>query len=459
MHLKIRYEPVGPVAEAFLASDAFVRGIRGPFGSGKSTVCCVDILRRALAQRPGPDGKRRSRWAIVRNTYPELKTTTIKTWHGIVPSQVGQWVDSGPPRHVLLGEDFEIEIWFLALDSPEDVKKLLSMDLTGAWINEARETPKSILDGLTARVGRYPGIAQGGPSWFGVLMDTNPPDSDHWWYKLAEEETPQGFAFFAQPSGLSDAAENRDNLPAGYYERLCSGKSDEWIKVYVRGEYGFVADGRPVFPEYSDSTHCQPFELAPRLPLYVGIDFGLTPAALIGQRTAMGAWRWRYELCTEHMGAKRFGELVLGPKLEQLRQAGFTFAAITGDPAGDQSAQTDETTPFKILRAAKIDARPAHTNDFTIRREAVAQALGRLIDGRPGFLLHPECAVTRRGMGGRYAYRRLQIAGTERYADQPEKNLYSHPCEALQYGMMGGGEGKAIVRATTARPRQRYAIT
>src|SRR3546814_1590393 len=51
-----------------------------------------------------------------------------------------------------------------------------------------------------------------------------------------------------------------------------------WIKVYVDGDYGFVQDGKPVFPEYRDHVHCRPMPLDPRLPVHVGIDFGLTPA-------------------------------------------------------------------------------------------------------------------------------------------------------------------------------------
>lgn len=458
MELDIEYEPPGPVSRAFLESNAFVRGIRGPFGSGKSTVCCVDILTRALEQEPGPDGIRRSRWAIVRNTYPELKTTTIKTWHGIVPETFGRWVDQGPPTHYLTGPDFEIEVLFLALDSPSDVKKLLSMDLTGAWVNEAREVPKTILDGLTARVGRYPSKAMGGPTWFGVILDTNPPDTDHWWYKLAEEDTPDGFQFFAQPSGLSEQAENRENLPAGYYERLCAGKHEDWIKVYVRGEYGFLQDGRPIYPEYRDSIHARDIQPWRGVPLHIGLDFGLTPAAVIAQRNAVGAWRWLDEVVTEHLGARRFAEQ-LKRKLET-DWAGFEIASITGDPAGNQPLGDDEeNTVFKVMQAAGIHARAASTNDWTPRRESVAKALSTIIDGEPGLVIGPKCRVLRKAMMGGYHYKRVAVVGEERYQDKPNKNHFSHVAEAGQYVMLGAGEGKAIVRASRlGQVRHRYAI-
>ena len=71
--------------------------------------------------------------------------------------------------------DTRFEVLFRALDRPADVKKLLSLELTGAWVNEAREVPKAIIDGLQGRVGRYPSMREGGCTWSGLMMDTNPP--------------------------------------------------------------------------------------------------------------------------------------------------------------------------------------------------------------------------------------------------------------------------------------------
>ncbi len=473
---QITYAPPGPVSRAFMLSDAFFRGLMGPFGSGKSTVCVMEILRRAKQQRPGPDGIRRSRWAVVRNTYPELRTTTIKTWHQWVPPTIGRWVDTGPPTHHIQEGDLDLEVIFVSLDRPQDVAKLLGMELTGAWVDEAREVPKAVIDGLTGRVGRYPSSTMGGVSWSGIICSTNPPDNDHWWYKLAEETKPLGWAFFRQPGGLDPDAENLDwltqtpetlALPMGhairraqgrsYYERQVAGKDPDWVKVYVDGDYGFVRDGKPIYPEYRDALHCKEFNLLPGVPIHIGIDFGLTPAAVFGQRTAMGQWRWHSELVTEDMGAKRFAELLRQAMHE--RYPGFQFASITGDPAGDIRAQTDEITPFLILRAAGVPATPAGTNDFIRRRESVASCLSRLIDGEPGLLVHPQCKMLRKGMAGGYNYKRLQVTGEERFRNEPDKNQYSHVCEAGQYMLVGGGEAKTLVRRDRPAHRQATAIS
>jgi hypothetical protein len=157
------------------------------------------------------------------------------------------------------------------------------------------------------------------------------------------------------------------------------------------------------------------------------------------------------------MGAVRFGQelraFLKGPLGE------FDIEHITGDPSGAAEAQTDERTIFQVLEGAGIRAAPAHSNDFTLRREAVAAPLSRIVDGEPGLLVHPDCRVLRKGMAGGYRFRRVAVRGTERYQDAPEKNFYSHVADASQYLMLGSGEGRALVRPKSRGDRQRFALT
>ena len=482
------YRPPGPVSRAFILSAAFLCGIRGPIGSGKSTACVMKLIRNARAQRRGPDGWIRRRTAIIRNTQPDLKTTTIPTWHQWLPQHLGQWRSHGPPEHRFIDyvNKFDWQVWFIALDRPSDVRKLLSMELSDAWVNEAREIPKPIIDALSGRVGRYPARKDGGCSNPQIILDTNSMDSDHWWYVLAERDTSTPAArevwestrhadeelraagildpgqplleFFAQPPGDSPDAENLENLRPGYYAFAKVGKSDDWIRVYIRNEYGFVRDGKPIYDAYSDALHCRPFELLRGVPLSIGLDFGLTPAATIGQQLPSGAWRTRYELVTQRMGVKNFArELKL---FIEAKLPGWEFRNITGDPSGE-AMDAHEETVFQILRAAGIDARPAHTNEFSVRVDAVNGAFGRLIDGQPGAIIHPECQVLRKACGGAYAFRRIWLRNMERFADKPDKNQFSHVAEAYQYQLLGAGEGRRVVsaRPRTAGSRPRYALT
>lgn len=273
----VSYSPAGPTIKKFHESNAFVRAIMGPIGSAKSTACVVEILRRAQMQTPSPDGLRRTRWVVIRNSYPELKSTSWRTWSTWCPAHFGKTNFDSPITHHVRTNDLDLEVLFLALDRPEDARKLLSLELTGAWVNECREVSKHIVDTLTGRVGRYPSKMQGGCTWSGILLDTNPCDTQSWYYKFAEEVRPEGWEFFRQPSGRSPEAENLQNLPKDYYKRIMSGKDDDFIKVYVDGEYGFLIEGKPVFPQYRDSIHASAEDLIPdpHFGLLLGADFGL----------------------------------------------------------------------------------------------------------------------------------------------------------------------------------------
>ncbi len=447
---------------AFLEDDeTFVKGIMGPIGSGKSVASCWNLFKWAQMQDVYK-GVRRSRWAIIRNTYRELEDTTLQTWFDWFPRDLGLFRESKMSHTIRIentdGTTMHAEFLFRALDRPDDIKKLLSLELSGAWINEARETPLAILDMLQGRVARFPPMREGGPTISNIILDTNPPDEDHWFYKMFEEKKPAGWKLYKQPSALAPNAENLDNLHPKYYQRLMANKTDEWIKVYVRGMYGFVKDGKPIYPEYNDTVHVSDdfIEYNPELTLWVGLDFGLTPAALLAQRDPLdGQWQILDEVVTDDMGAERFSE-ELNRKLREAEYRDATEIQIFGDPSGDTRAETDERTPYDILAANDIHASPAHTNDPVIRREAVAHQLTRLTHlGRPRLIISPKAKMFRKGMAGRYCYRRLKVSGEERYVDKPDKNIYSHICEAGQYLMLGAGEDSHVLNTSSGMSKNR----
>lgn len=420
------YSPV-PTVKQFANSNAFIRGLMGPFGSGKSSGCSVEIVKRAMAQKPGLDGIRRTRWVVIRNTYQQLEDTSIKTFMQWFPQPQFGNLNS---KHVYTMKfpGAEIEVLFRALDRPDQVDNLLSLELTGAWVNEAREIPWTIIQALQGRVGRYPKATEGGPTWFGIIMDTNPPDNDSWWYKQFEEVKPSNWEIFKQPSGLSPEAENKSNLPSNYYENLSNGMDAEARKVYVLGQYGFVIDGKPVYPEYNDNLHCQPCQPMKGRPIYRGWDFGLTPACVFSQLTPNGRWLLLDEKIATSMGADKFSDEVIVHSNENYH--GFEFIDH-GDPAGQQKSQTDEKTCFQILQAKNI-AISAGEQTESLRIECVSSRLRMLIDGKPGLQVDPRCRMLRKGFQGGYQIRRLQTS-KERYADKPDKNQYSHPHDGAQY--------------------------
>ncbi|MDN7495015.1 TerL [Burkholderia gladioli] len=469
--IEFQYAPQGEKLEEYILSRAPRTIIRGPLGSGKTNASCWKGFRAMCEQEPDAHGVRRSRGIAVRNTYPDLLSTTVKDWLDMF-DDLGRYVGGGmePPTHYLEfeledGTTVEAEVLFIAFDRPEHVKKARGLQATWVWLNEVKELAKPVVDMLDLRVGRYPKDVP--PTWYGMFGDTNSPDSDHWLYELAEEQKPEGWVFITQPGGVirdgdrwvvNPHAENLHNLPPGYYERGLQGKKFDWIKVNLANQYGFVVDGKPVHPDYADSFHCKPFELIRGAPIAIGMDFGLTPAAVFAQRKPMGGWRIRSELVATSMGAKKFAEEI--KRHVATLYPGFELQAISGDPAGDQRSQADdEDTPFKILRAAGLEAKPAPTNDTALRYGAVDEALTRVIDGEPGLVIHPDCRQLRKALSGGYCFRRMAVT-SERYADKAEKNMYSHVAEALQYLLVGAGEHRHLVKVKrTGGPRPTRAVT
>lgn len=196
-----------------MQSRAFGSFCIGPVGSGKSVSSLLRLLQQGSEQAPSRDGIRRTRFAVVRNTFPELRSTTAITYGTVYPGdQYGDitWTSPASHRFAPRGSEMEVEVLFIALDKPKDVRKLLSLELTGAFFNEMREIPRSVVTRMTERVGRY-AINERPGTWSGIWGDTNPPDADHWLYEWHHTRRPEGFDFFTQPPGVLEVRE----IPGG----------------------------------------------------------------------------------------------------------------------------------------------------------------------------------------------------------------------------------------------------
>jgi hypothetical protein len=445
----------------------------GPLGSGKTYASIDRILKTMTEQAPNRDGIRPTRWVATRNTYPDLMTTTVKDFMAVF-KDLGELRMGGmePPTFSMKVRIpdrtyVQAEVMFLALDREDAVKKIRGLQITGAWLNETKELVKPVVDMLDLRHGRYPSMADGGvrPTWHGMIGDTNAWDEDHWLWRLAEEDRPEGWTFFRQPGGVfpdgegwveNPDAENLRNLPDGYYIRAVAGKKKDWIKVNLANEYGFTLDGKPVHPEYVDSVHCtpNPIPFNPKLELLLGVDYGRTPACVIGQLEP----GWGRLNVIDEFVSNDMSQAVFGPELRRyltLHYGSTTRVRGWSDPAGDAMGQATNDTPRAVLVAAGIPVMSAHTNEPILRRAAVANPLMRLCgDGKPALLISPKAKLTRKGLAGGFCYRRLKVAGDERYTDQPDKNQYSHPVEALEYLELGLGEGVAAMRRADHGSRQ-----
>ena len=449
---------LAPVASAFYLDDSPVSCIMGPIGSGKTTAAALKLRRLALTQTPGPDGVRRSRWVIVRRTGPQLHQTTMKTWFSLFPQTLKgahQWVSTRQTqiwRYKLSdGTSVEAEFLFRALDDEKDIANLLSLEVTGFWFNELAQIDSNIVAHASTRAGRYPSAAMGGCRWNGWIADTNPWTATSDYHGMFVMDPRMGYAFFKQPGGMDPDAENLENLPGGrdYYVRALQGYKPYDADMYVHCKYGVSRDGKPVYESYDDNFHCGPFELVRdgkgAVPIRIGYDnTGRNPCALIAQRMVDGQWRIRHEFCGQGIGLKAHAIALRAFLAEKV--PGYRIESITCDPAGRAKGADDLDMRMVIQREFPgVSVLNARTNEIATRIEAVEGPLRRAVNGKAGILIHPDCKVLRDACISKYHYRRVKIAGDERYTDQPEKiTPFADAADALQYLMLGGGEGRVL---------------
>lgn len=460
-----------PTCARFMRSDAFTRLIAGPVGSGKTTACLFEMFRRSCEQEPAEDGYRYTRWAIVRSTLKQLKDTVLKditSWlEGIAEYKV-----SDNTIYINMG-DVRSEWILIPLETPEDQRRLLSMQLTGAWMSECIEMPLAIMSPLAGRLGRYPSAKRGAPSFFGLIADTNMPEEGSDWWKFMTDPPPDA-QIFIQPGGMSEDAENLEwltqtpetlKLPVDhptrraqgrtYYERFIRSNSESWCKRYVHAEFGDDPSGTAVFRE-SFNMHFHVFdELEPvsTYPLVVGLDFGRDPCAIICQPDHKGRLLVLEEVIAEDIGLELQLQRAIRPCLMQDRYFGKAVV-IVGDPAGRQRSTLYEETSFDVVKRHGFRAYPAPTNDIDKRMNAVEAWLLGQRDGGPALLIDgSRCPTLVRALNGGYRFGKTR-QGVRKA--MPDKNEYSHIADAFQYACVATHGGMAdMIASRITNPRRR----
>lgn len=470
----MRVNPFGPVAGAFCLDRSEFSTIMGPVGSAKSTAAAMRLMQTASMQAPGPHGVARSRFAIVRNTNRMLNDTTLKTWLELFPEKEFGAFERVKMTHRIRaninGVAVDAEFQFRPLESQDDIRNLLSAEYTGMWFNEFREIDPEIIPHAMARCGRYPNAAMGGCTWHGIIGDTNPWPFTSEYHKWFVTQARPGYKFFKQPGGMDPAAENLHNLAQTsetaklawddpvrqaqgrtYYEKLLRDYSPADADTYIHCKYGASRTGKPVFISYDDNVHIREIAYDKNNPLLIGYDCtGRNPAAVIAQKTDTGQWHILAELVEDAMGmVQHAAEL---RRFIEAEFPGALIAKVTADPAG-KTAEANDIDMLQIIRSRfpGVLILPARTNDPATRIEAVDSTFRRLINGQPAILIHPRCTILRDACISEYKYRRLKTAGKERFTEEADKNHpYSDVADALEYLMLGGGEGRVEMGAPGA---------
>lgn len=486
-----------PTGMKFHESDAFVKLVVGPYGSGKTCMIMNDALYYCLNQTPAPDGVRYTRIGVVRGTYPELVSTTRGSIIEVFPRNFGDIragglpilgtyefpVGDGPYDYMLQGQPWQpgfgtmchVEFVLQALQSPADAEKVKSANWSFAIINEATSVDYEVVVAVMGRVGRYPTEDLGGCSYAGLLIDTNQPPQGHYLLNMMSHPEPN-WAIFHQPPAafkhvdagnnvtytVNEGAENLRNLGAAakpddydtwtpeqqekflhdkgiaYYRNqingfLKEGRTDKIDSLFCMMDVP-LKDGKPVWTLFNYDIHVAKEELKPIA--YKEVIVGYDTSGIHPACVFIQEQNGKWCVLDELYGEDLGMQAFIENAFIPLVKQKYSTCRIiiSCDPANAKDSYTG-LAPSTHLEEKGFTVVMPKTNDPKTRLRAVDSMLNR-IEG--GLLISPNCHLLIAAMQGGYRYKKLRVTGTieETYDPHPEKNTYSHVADGLQYGAL-----------------------
>lgn len=469
--LNIRYNTL-PTGVRFHNSNARIRSMIGPVGSGKTTAAAWDMCWFLPWFCYNEFQLPHTKWCVVRNTYKELMDTTQATirddWFSY-----GEYYGKREMYSIQHKNGPGLDILFRACDQKKHVRQFKSLEITGYWIDESIEVGNEVKLMLRNRIGRYPRMRclkclthmdavsfEGhidqekevgfymcpecgyemhpiNPIKFGIET-SNPPDVEHQTYSEFDwgefppdgpvPATPpkEGYEGFWQPP-----YENKAHLPLNYYSDLIEDYSDQkdWAEMYVLGKPGMIVKGKLVYNNFRRSHHVAKEPLIWNGgPLFRGWDdSGNTPACLVVSMPTPGRIHILKEFCHDKMNITDFAKWVNNQCNVLYPNAEWTD---WDDPAGWNKFSKREggfTSNAELIQDATGITMVASEQNLAARLNSVDDQL-QIIDG---VLIDPECVRLINGFMGGYHYPELGLTGE--YSDQISKNRFSHIHDGCQY--------------------------
>lgn len=460
---KADYTPT-PTGEKFHKCKCRYKLLVGAGGTGKTTACIWECVRRVVNATPCKDGWNRASILVIRSGVKNLKHTVVENLKEVFPEYMVREVGSTNPAEVqLLMHEFEVnvvdkqtgeqrtvvrkvDITFVCMSVCKSTAEqdLKGRNVTIAWLNEATEIPIEVFREVTNRVGRFPTLSMipDGMSLqeyhhdlAGVIMDTNPSYKDNWVYKdyIMKDcvNNPEYYAYFHTKGWCTDNPDNKagilhEHLRASHMaetadpDRRTQMYVGEWVEPKPAGHLVYGQD-------FEERKHVREIEPEKFIPIVIGYDPGLTGACVFVQNTMSGI-KVLGEICTPENSSMTNVDFLQSVRNHyDYHYASYYDGVVMMycDPISKNREANTGTTTIQYIRRAGFEPRLATTN---IPADRIEQVRETLRDGH--ILIDPKCETIIKGM--KHGYRTIK---SNSYEDRYKilKNHYSHVQDALQY--------------------------
>ena len=497
---RVVLRPPGPIAMGFQRSRAFIKFCIGPVGSGKTMAALQAGLELGVKQGGKKNQKgilvRKARIGVIRESYPSIESTILKSWHNIIPINEGKFSLRAPYTHHFQRvikrnaegeptEIVEVTFEFRAIGDMSVEEACRGWEVNGVIVDEADIQPAGLISFLTGRVGRFSDLDPSSVVDPQIICVMNMPDIDNHAYQLAMDRVmgdleDEAAAIlkewlgdrplietFIQPGGMEPDAENLHNLEGGraYYVRQIAANKNkpQYVDRMVHNKPVSLMHGEPINGDFSQREHVGPVTWDRRFKLIVGVDQGQFAAAVIGFRNQMGQWRAVGEVVNVakdgksqlKVGAKAFGRQVRAKLLEDFRVVHADQIRVVGDPAmfaaSDKPAdEYDWRLSFQA--ALGFPVHRAKTNRVALRHQVIWDAQGE----RGGYMADPSCRTLIRAHAGGYRYAKATLkTGETRDELEAANTFYTNIADAEQYAAL---EGEHVISDVRGRPRGGAAV-
>jgi hypothetical protein len=259
-----------------------------------------------------------------------------------------------------------------------------SYELGWFWIDQAEQVSEQVFKMLQSRLSKR-GVKLSG------IITPNPPSQYHWIYRTFRNADPQKYW-----SIHTSTYDNMEYLPPGYVEEL-EKQPESWKKMYLYGEYGFMAEGDPVFLVFNEELNVAKESLVwyKAEPIVRSWDFGYRfPACGWFQYVpSLDRVHKLRELVLPNTIIDHFADMVIRESIDRFPGAYFEDV---GDPAGNQKSDKSERSSVEIVNSKlgpghSVQCFPSFVNDGVI---ALRRALIPRDDGMPAYVIDPSCQTT-----------------------------------------------------------------
>lgn len=476
--MQYKLSPTGAKASE---STARVKLIWGPVRTGKSMWGCRQVFLKACHAAAV---NRSLRAIFVRDTYKNLRDTTLKDWLTLFPDGKFGMLrgEQTAADYTLVLEDTHTgkkhshEVLFRHGQTAGDASSFLSSaygmivleEVVPAYMPTGEVSPGIAKEVFTIALTR---LIQEGIENPELILVFNSPPRTHWVFTdliqpmgtQYPQEHPEAWhdnrtmdldilvdgkirkvsiaRFYFPPE------ENETNLRAGYYNELrailkMQGQSDDVIDRMIEGKITVLFPGLPVYGgDFVYEKHVRPkLEPIPTQPLILGMDAGLTPAVTITQVDPRGRLLYLKEIqqsfdlsgrLIRQVGHEEFAAYCRSVISSEFM--GLQDKAIIADPAINSLQPKDaralaevwQDEGFRIVNGAIATAD---------REEPMRRRLRLDVGGQPAVLFSQEgCPFLIDGMMG--GFRRAISKDQASLLGRGDrlKNQYSHVCEAAEY--------------------------